>query len=173
MARPGTRKERLERRLDKEYETALNRDYKKYLERYYNTPNEKKAERLSRDDFAVEFAKYYQQAQARTPDGNIKNIREHKIGERIFEFETSAFSEKQFKSLKKTIEKLRSDISIGNTAAFSGDYEKFWNKTNGLTEDELRHDYSHYYAWILYEVFGGDRDAFEAWVSPEVKYSDI
>ena len=34
MARPRTKKERAERRLDQDFEKALNRDYKKYLERF-------------------------------------------------------------------------------------------------------------------------------------------
>ena len=172
MARMKNKKARLEKRLDEEYERALDRDYKKYLYNYYRLPNEKKGERLSKDNFAALYAEYFQKAQAGSPTGNVKNIREHKIGEHIFEFETSSFTEKQYKSLTSSIDRARTEIAAGKFAfEGEGDLKDFMQRTKSLDADTLRANFTEYY--VMLKGLFGSREEFEAWVSPEISPLDI
>ena len=171
MARPKNKKQRMESRLDKEYEKALNRDYKKYLDAYYNLPNEKKGPRLTKDEFARSYAEAFQMVEA--SGGNVKNIREHKIGEHIFEFETSAFSEKELRALTSAVKRAREEIQSGDFS-FDGDASDiavFMANTDNMTDNYARSNYSNLYG-LLHGLFG-TREDFEAWVSPEVSATKI
>lgn len=173
MARPKTKKERAERRLDQDFEKALSRDYRKYLEEYYNSPNEKKGERMTKDEFARNFAGWYQKAESQSSTGKVKNLREHKIGEHIFEFETSAFSEKELKNLTSAIDRARAEIS-SREFSFDGDASDiaaFMAQTDNLDEDYIRGHYSSLYM-LLHGLFAS-REEFEAWISPEVSATSI
>ena len=174
MARPRGKQANLERRLDRDYEKALARDYKKYLEEFYNSPNEKKGGRLTKDEFARIFASHYQKAESQSATGKVKNLRAEKIGEYIFETETSAFSNKELKALTSAIDRAREEIGAGKLGAFEGDASDiatFMATTEHMDEDMVRANYTMLYQ-LLHGLFGS-REEFEAWVSPTISPVDI
>lgn len=160
-----TRALQRERRLDKEYALALNKDYKAYRERYITSPNERKGPMLTKTQFATKFAEYYQQAQVSTD--RQRSLRGHKIGEHIYEFESSAFTEKEFSSLTAAIKRARAEID-NRDYSFSGDAENiavFMAQTENVSDNFLRHNYSSMYG-LLRGLFN-TREEFEEWISPE------
>lgn len=161
-----TRALQRERRLDKEYAMALNRDYKAYRERYITSPNERKGPMLTKTQFATQFAKYYQQAKVSVD--KQRSLRGHKIGEHIFEFESSAFSEKEFNNLTAAIKRARAEID-SRDYSFSGDAENiavFMSQTNRVSENFIRANYTTMYS-MLRGLFN-TKEEYEEWISPEI-----
>lgn len=160
-----TRALQRERRLDKEYTLALNKDYRAYREKYITSPNERKGPMLTKTQFATKFAEYYQQAQVSVD--RKRSLRGHKIGEHIYEFESSAFSEKQYDSLVAAIKRARAEIDSRNYS-FTGDAENivvFMDATEKVSDNFIRANYTTMYAMLrgLFDT----KEEFEEWISPE------
>lgn len=159
-----------ERRLT---EQNLAKDYKAYVEASKKRKGEDRKEtRMSFDEFRDVYYEYYTKAKVGKAGFSEKKARKEKLGEKIYEYETSAFTEKQFGSLKEAITRAKKEMSEGKFDNFTGDVESFADfMAQPLSENYFRENYTAVYS-LLRGLFD-TKEEFEAWISPEVSAIDI
>lgn len=170
MANTSRQKQR-ERRLQKKEAMELNKDYKAYREKYFSSPNERKGPLMTKAEFEQEFLIAKEMA-AHSVEKK-RTLRGHKIGEHIFEFQTSRFSEKEYNSLVSGIDRAREEILSGKGQFNLGDdaVAAFMEGTKILSERLIRSNYTDY-LMLLKSMFGS-KEEFDSWMSPEVQATDI
>lgn len=169
MGQTSREKER-ERRLQKKAAMELNRDYKAYRERYFSSPNEKKAPLMTKAEFEQQFLIAKEMASHSAE--RKRTLRGHKIGEHIFEFETSKFTEKEYSALVSGINRAREEILGGKSQFIDTDaVEAFMEGTKFLSDRQIRSNYTSYL--MLLKGMFGSKEEFDSWMSPEVQATDI
>lgn len=159
-----------------QYMSNVKRDYKTYLDIYYKSPNEKKGERMTFDQFEEVYYDYYMTKQKQTKGGKAfqaKQAKQYGFAQTVFEQHTSAFTEDELKVRKEAIWRARKELEEGvfKTNASIENQMKFLTETYGLEEEALRTNWN-YYVGLLLNLFDS-REEFEAWISPTVEFDEI
>lgn len=180
MGRPKRQRRAVEAGISKEeqarrrnLEQNLAKDYKAYVEyAREHGGDERKRQRFSFDEFRTIYERYYEERLAGT-NLTEKNIRRAKLGETIFEEETSAFTERQFENINAAIIRARREINEGVFEG-EGDPENIVNFMVGTVEFDnqwLRGNWSE--AVVLLKGLFGSQEEFNRWISPTFSFNDI
>lgn len=180
MARPKRQRRAVEAGISKEeqarrrnLEQNLAKDYKAYIEyAKEHGGDERKRQRFSFDEFRTIYERYYEERLAGT-NLTEKNIRRAKLGETIFEEETSAFTEKQFTNIRSAIDRAKKELKDG-TFTGEGDPEDivaFIAATADLDDAGLRHNWNENIVFL--KGLFGSQEEFNKWISPTFSFNDI
>lgn len=180
MARPKRQRRAVEAGISKEeqarrrnLEQNLAKDYKAYVEyAKEHGGDERKRQRFSFDEFRTIYERYYEERLAGT-NLTEKNIRKAKLGETIFEEETSSFTEKQFENIRAAINRAKTEIKEG-TFTGEGDPENivtFIAATADMDDAALRHNWNE--NMVLLKGLFGSQEEFNKWISPTFSFNDI
>lgn len=156
-------------------EENIAKDYKAYREAAKaHKGEERKDTVMDYGMFRKVYEEYYAKEKMGRKDFDEKNVRGSKIGEDIYQFETSGFTEKQYDILVESIKRAREELTSGDDKHFTGkpeDIVAFLAESGDLDEKDIKARYSSVYM-ALRNLFDS-KEEFNAWISPTVNAFEI